>query len=613
MEVEHHIEHEIEHTIRLHLATAFQSLFGVSLAAEELGLQPTRKEFEGHFTFVMFPYLKASKKKPEETGQLLGEYLQTQVQEISRYNVVKGFLNLVVADAYWVRALQHIQDDANFGQLPENQRKVMVEYSSPNTNKPLHLGHLRNNFLGYSLSNILAANGYDVLKTNLVNDRGIHICKSMRAYQLFGNGEAPSDALKGDKLVGNYYVRFDQAYKAQVQELLATYKESEPTAEETALREKAEKNAPILLEAQDMLRQWEQNDPQVRALWEKMNGWVYDGFAASYQLMGVSFDKVYKESDTFLLGKDVVTEGLEKGVFYQKSDGSVWIDLTADGLDEKLLLRADGTSVYITQDMGTADMKHNDFPMEQSVYVVGNEQEYHFKVLKLIMQKLGRSYANGMYHLSYGMVDLPSGKMKSREGTVVDADDLILEMKQIAKEKTQEQGKIESFSAQEADQLHLDLALGALKFYLLRVDPKKRILFNPQESIDFQGDTGVYVQYNHARLRAITRKAQQNGLTFTPDTYAELTTLHPLEVELVTLLRSYPERVKEAAKLYAPSVVASYALDLARTYSRFYAELPIFNEKEAPALCFRLALSEQVAQVLKHALALLGIRAPERM
>ncbi len=604
---------DIEKKLAQGISKAFTVLFEASLSEEEISFQPTRKEFEGSYTFVIFPYLKVTKRKPEEAGQLIGEYLTKNIEEVAGFNVVKGFLNLVITNSFWVNTLGQIQQIKSYGKFNSNGKKVMVEYSSPNTNKPLHLGHLRNNFLGYSLANILEANGYEVLKANLVNDRGIHICKSMVAYQKFGNAETPSASLKGDKLVGNYYVRFDQEYKKQIASLLEEYKKTEPDTPEKKLKEKAEKNAPILLEAQSMLIKWEQSDKETTALWAKMNGWVYDGFDQSYQLMGVSFDTVYKESETYLLGKDVVEEGLEKGVFFKKEDGSVWINLEAEKLDEKLLLRADGTSVYMTQDMGTADMKFKDFPMEKSVYVVGNEQEYHFKVLQIIMQKLGRSYADGIYHLSYGMVDLPSGKMKSREGTVVDADDLILEMKMIAKSNTKEQGKIDEFSDAEAEKLYLDLALGALKFYLLRVDPKKRILFNPEESIDFQGDTGVYVQYNHARLCAIVRKAKETNINYKAENYVGLTTLNPTEVDLVALLKLYPEKVQEAAKNYAPSVIASFALELARTYSKFYAEVPIFNEKDKKALSFRIALSEQVATTLQNALGLLGIRAPERM
>lgn len=604
---------DIEKKLAQGVSKAFQELFGAELPADKISFQPTRKEFEGNYTFVVFPYLKMSKRKPEETGQAIGEFVTNHVEEVAGFNVVKGFLNLELVDSFWVTTLADIQTTENYGQFASNGKKVMVEYSSPNTNKPLHLGHLRNNFLGYSLSNILDANGYDVLKANLVNDRGIHICKSMVAYQKYGEGEAPTAHLKGDKLVGNYYVRFDKEYKQQIATLVEEYKVSEPNTEEKKRKEKAEKNAPILLEAQDMLRKWEQGDEETTALWKKMNGWVYDGFDQSYKLMGVDFDTIYKESETYLLGKDIADEGLEKGIFFKKDDGSVWINLEKEKLDEKLLLRADGTSVYMTQDMGTADMKFKDFPMEQSVYVVGNEQEYHFKVLKIIMQKLGRSYADGIYHLSYGMVDLPSGKMKSREGTVVDADDLILEMKSIAKNNTKEQGKIDEFSKEEAEKLYLDLALGALKFYLLRVDPKKRILFNPEESIDFQGDTGVYVQYNHARLSAIIRKARESNISYSSDNYKGLQVLNTTEIDVVSLLKAFPEKVKEAAKNYAPSVIASFALDLARAYSKFYAEVPIFNEKDEKALSFRIALSEQVATTLSKALALLGIKAPERM
>lgn len=605
----------VEQQITGLIAEALGKLFNVEATQEALSLAPTRKEFEGTYTFVTFPYLKASGKSPEETGRLIGEYLVSNGTVVARYNVVKGFLNLVVSDAVWVSTLQNLwqQGAEAFQQANKQPVRVMVEYSSPNTNKPLHLGHLRNNFLGYSISLILEAYGHDVQKVNLVNDRGIHICKSMLAYQKMGEGEQPSERLKGDKLVGNYYVLFDKMYKEQVSQLKAQYLQNHPDASEQAAQEWAEKEAPALKEAQEMLRKWEQGDPETVALWKKMNGWVYAGFQTTYELMGVSFDKMYYESDTYLLGKDVVEEGLSKGVFFRKEDGSVWIDLTEEGLDEKLLLRADGTSVYITQDMGTADMKYADYPMDLSIYVVGNEQDYHFKVLKAILQKLGRSYAGGIYHMSYGMVDLPSGKMKSREGNVVDADDLIHEMTETARERTRELGKIEGFTDQEANYLYHTLAMGALKYYLLRVDPKKRMLFNPEESIDFQGNTGVYIQYNHAKICALLRKAEQEGIPFQAEAYAGITAIHPLEAELIYQLMIYPDRLKEAATQLAPSAIANYAYDLSKTYSRFYSELTIFGESDSEKTSFRIALSYKTASLLRHALGLLGIEAPERM
>ncbi|MDW7692295.1 arginine--tRNA ligase [Flammeovirgaceae bacterium SG7u.111] len=592
---------------------AFEEVFGEKLEEGKVALQPTRKDFEGTYTFVTFPFLKISKKKPEETGELIGQFLQEKVSVVTGFNVVKGFLNFVIADAFWAGELKKISSDTDFGKLPSKGEKVMVEYSSPNTNKPLHLGHLRNNFLGFSVARIMEACGYDVLKTNLVNDRGIHICKSMLAYQKFGNGETPTADLKGDKLVGNYYVKYDQEYKKEISELLEKLKAENAEAEEKALKDRAEKEAPLMLEAKEMLRKWEEGDTETVALWKKMNGWVYDGFNATYTAMGVSFDKIYQESETYLLGKEVVEEGLGKGVFYRRDDGSVWVDLTPDGLDEKLLLRSDGTSVYMTQDMGTADLKFKDFPMQQSVYVVGNEQDYHFKVLKLIMQKLGRSYADGIFHLSYGMVDLPSGKMKSREGTVVDADDLIADMTATAKERTEVLGKIDDFSSEEAQKLYSMLALGALKYYLLKVDPKKRMLFNPEESIDFQGNTGVYIQYTHAKIRAIIRKAELDGIDYKELDTAQLTELHPLESEVISMITNYPQKVAEAGEHYAPSVVANYVYDLAKTYSRFYAELSIFGEEDVAKKSLRVLLSEQVSSIIAKGMFLLGVDVPEKM
>jgi arginyl-tRNA synthetase len=567
-------------------------------------LAPTKKEFEGSYTFVVFPFLKQSQLSPEATASQLGNYLKTEVAAVKDFNVVKGFLNLVVAQEEWITLFKQVYSSTSFGQLPSNGQKVMVEYSSPNTNKPLHLGHLRNNFLGYSVAQLLKASGYEVVKANLVNDRGIHICKSMVAYQHFGNGETPaSSGLKGDHLAGKYYVLFDSHYKAQQKGLI----------EGGQSEEEAKKNAPLLLEAQEMLRKWEDQDREVIELWSKMNGWVYAGFDATYKRMGVDFDVTYYESNTYLLGKDIVEEGLSKGVFFKKENGSVWVDLTDEGLDEKLVLRGDGTSVYITQDMGTADLKYQDHHINKSVYVVGNEQDYHFDVLFKIMRKLGRSYGAGLYHLSYGMVDLPTGKMKSREGTVVDADELMEEMVATAAHHTKELGKIEGFTEAQALELYEMLGMGALKYFLLKVDPKKRMLFNPQESIEFQGNTGPFIQYSHARIAAILRKAEQIGVNLSADSFANLSELAETESALIQLLNDFERKIKTAAEEYSPSILAQYLFDLAKEYNRFYAELPIFHEKDQQLQAFRVALSLQTAKTIKRGMSLLGIQVPERM
>jgi arginyl-tRNA synthetase len=596
------------------LAAAFQAQFGAEVAPAELALQPTKKEFTGHYTLVVFPFVKLTKKSPEETARLLGEYLAQHEPTVAGFNVVKGFLNVELAPQVWLQQLADLLQNPQFGHAPAHARRVMVEYSSPNTNKPLHLGHLRNNFLGFSVANLMAANGFQVMKTQVVNDRGIHICKSMLAYQRFGQGETPETrGLKGDHLVGDYYVVFDKAYKKEMDQLVAEYQAADSTADPDKLKEKAAKQAPLMQAAQAMLRQWEEGDPEVLALWRTMNQWVYSGFNATYQTMGVDFDKIYYESETYLLGKKIVEEGLARGLFFRKPDGSAWVDLTADGLDQKLLLRADGTSVYITQDFGLADLKYADFPMEQSVHVVGNEQDYHFKVLKHVVSKLGRPYATGIHHLSYGMVELPTGRMKSREGTVVDADDLMAEMVAIARQKTQELGKIDELSPAEAEQLHHELALGALKYYLLRVDPKKNMMFNPEESIDFQGDTGTYIQYTHARTAAIGRRAQAEGVPTDPASFAVVTALAPVESELLQLLGQYPKKVQQAGSELAPSVMASYAYEVARAYGRFFHDLSIFNEPDPATRSLRVALSAATGQVLRQALGLLGIAAPARM
>lgn len=581
---------------------AFKEVFDHELSNGEIALQPTRREFEGSHTFVVFPYLKITRKSPEESGTLLGSYLVDNTDIIKSFNVVKGFLNLELEDKLWIEVFGQIAAQQNYGIQEPTGDEVMVEYSSPNTNKPLHLGHLRNNFLGYSVAKILEARGNKVHKVQIINDRGIHICKSMVAWLKYGNGETPSSAgIKGDKLVGNYYVKFDQAYKAQIAELVQAGHD----------KERAEKNAPILLEAQKMLRKWEQREPEVYRLWETMNGWVYNGFEASYKAMGVSFDKLYYESDTFLLGKDEVLKGLEKGIFYKKDDGSVWVDLTDEGLDQKILLRSDGTSVYMTQDIGTAILRFRDFPkIKSQIYTVGNEQEYHFKVLFLILAKLGYEWAKSCYHLSYGMVDLPSGKMKSREGTVVDADDLMQEMIDTAAERTKELGKIDGFTEEQAAALYDVIGLGALKYFILKVDPRKRMLFNPEESIDFQGNTGPFIQYTYARIASILRKADQLSITGKP---YKISALHPVEKGVIMMLNDFPERLKLAAQEYAPYIIAQYVYDLAKEYNRFYAEVSIFNEENKDALYFRVAFSKVVARTINTAMGLLGIRVPERM
>ncbi|WP_026953857.1 arginine--tRNA ligase [Algoriphagus vanfongensis] len=594
----------IQENIIQGIQLAFQNIYNHDLSLDQISLAPTRKEFEGTYTFVVFPFLKVSRTTPEATANQIGEYLKDSVSEVADFNVVKGFLNLVLNENSWLDVFSKIYANPNLGQLPANGQKVMVEYSSPNTNKPLHLGHLRNNFLGYSVAEILKANGYTVTKANLVNDRGIHICKSMVAYQHFANGETPeTSGLKGDHLAGKYYVLFDQEYKKQIKELMA----------EGQTEEEAKKNAPILLEAQEMLRKWEANDEAVVTLWKQMNGWVYEGFDASYKRMGVDFDKTYYESNTYLLGKDIVEEGLKKEVFFKKENGSVWVDLTAEGLDEKLVLRGDGTSVYITQDMGTADLKYDDFKIDKSVYVVGNEQDYHFDVLFKIMQKLGRPYGPGLYHLSYGMVDLPTGKMKSREGTVVDADDLMQEMVDTAAAHTKELGKIEGFTPEQATELYEMLGLGALKYFLLKVDPKKRMLFNPQESIEFQGNTGPFIQYSHARIASILRKADQLGVDYSNFDGKGIEKVEESESALIFLLNDFEKKIKQAGDDYSPSILAQYLFDLAKEYNRFYADLPIFNENDPAILAFRVALSALTAKTIRKGMSLLGIAVPERM
>lgn len=585
--------------ISVRIKEAIFALYGST--ADGVKLEKTNKDFEGDYTYVVFPILKVSRKKPEETARDIGNHLLGSGAPIAAFNVVKGFLNLTVQPGYWSAFLEKTWDDLIYGNNIDGARhKVMVEYSSPNTNKPLHLGHIRNNLLGYSIAEILKANGYPVIKANLINDRGIHICKSMLAWKHFGNGETPqSSGMKGDHLVGKYYVEFDKAYKKQIDELIAAGTD----------QELAEKEAPLMLEAQEMLRQWEAGDTEVIKLWNTMNGWVYDGFELTYQRLGVDFDKFYYESKTYTLGKDLIAEGLEKGVFFRKDDGSVWIDLANEGLDQKLVLRKDGTSVYITQDIGTAEEKYKDFGIDKSIYVVGNEQDYHFKVLFKILEKLGKSYAEGLHHLSYGMVDLPSGKMKSREGTVVDADDLMDEMHETAKAKTIELGKTEGLTEAELNQLYEKLGMAALKFFILKVDPKKRMLFNPQESIDFQGDTGPFVLYTYARIQSMLRQAGVEWQSINTENAA----MQLIESEAIQTLFNYPAAVKEACRDFTPAVICQYCLDLAKAFNRVYNELPFLREENPELRAMRLKLAKFTAETLKNALGLLGIQPVDRM
>ena len=586
----------IQQQLQQELAKGLKTLFQIDVT--EIVLQETKKEFEGSYTLVVFPYTKQAGKAPAAIATDLGDYLLANCSIVKTYQVVQGFLNISVHDSAWLGLLASVASDKNPFQLESKGEKVLIEYSSPNTNKPLHLGHLRNNFLGFSVAQILAAGGYEVVKTNLVNDRGIHICKSMLAYQLFGEQETPeSSGLKGDHLVGKYYVAFDVAYKEEIAALKAQGLEEE----------QAKKEAPILLKAQEMLLKWEQGDEEVMNLWNTMNAWVFAGFEKSYQTMGVSFDKIYRESNTYLLGKQLVDEGLAAGVFFQKPDGSVWINLEAEGLDEKLVLRKDGTSVYITQDMGTAQLKYEDFKANQSVYVVGNEQDYHFEVLFHILKKLNKPFSQGNFHLSYGMVDLPSGKMKSREGTVVDADDLMAEMIQTAKDRTLELGKIDGFTEAESNELFHNLGLGALKYFLLKVEPKKRMLFNPEESIDFQGNTGPFIQYTHARICSILRKGGEISPVSTDSELAES------EQELIYLLGEYKATIAQAAANFAPSIIANYAYDLAKTFNKFYNEQTILSEENEVKRNIRLTLAELTGKTIQHATSLLGIVSPNRM
>ncbi len=589
----------LEQILRQNIKKALRQLYDLEI--ENVELQVTRKDFEGDITLVVFPYVKQLRKNPKEIAEKTGEFLLKNVPEVVDYNVVGGFLNLVVSDKYYMDFLNRIFSDKNYGLIPvsDNEKALMVEYSSPNTNKPLHLGHIRNNLLGHSISEIYKATGKPVIKTQIINDRGIHICKSMLAWQKFGNGETPeSSGLKGDHLAGKYYVKFDLEYKKQIKDLL----------EGGLTKDQAEKQAPILLEAQAMLRKWEAKDPEVMKLWHKMNGWVYKGFEQTYKNLGVSFDKNYYESETYLLGKKVVEEGLKKGVFFKKDDGSVWADLSDEGLDEKLLLRADGTSVYITQDIGTAIKRFEDFDIDSHIYVVGNEQDYHFQVLFLILKKLGFKWADKLYHLSYGMVELPDGKMKSREGTVVDADDLMDEMTRTAREISQELGKLEGYSEEEKERLYRIIGLGALKYFILKVDPKRSIMFDPKKSIDFQGNTGPFIQYTYARIQSILRKAGDLRLK-----NFKLKTLLVKEKEVLKQLESFPQVIQNAAQQQNPGVVANYTYDLVKTYNSFYQSVPILAAGDENERIFRVKLSEKVADTIQNAFKLLGIDVPERM
>ena len=588
----------IEEFVSSVVARASQELYGTS---DNIQIQKTRKEFEGDYTVVVFPLLRASKKSPEATATELGEKIVASTPEIKSFNVIKGFLNLVVDASFWAQRFAEIVEAENYGMAEPSGRTIMIEYSSPNTNKPLHLGHIRNNLLGYSVATILKANGHNVIKVNLVNDRGIHICKSMLAWQLYGGGETPeSSGMKGDHLVGKYYVEFDKHYKAEIKELMA----------EGMSEEEAKKKAPIMLQAQEMLRKWEAKDPAVYSLWERMNGWVYEGFDVTYKALGVDFDKVYYESQTYLLGKSLVEEGLQKGVFFRKEDNSVWIDLEADGLDQKLLLRGDGTSVYMTQDLGTALSRFEENKLDDMIYVVGNEQNYHFQVLKLVLKKLGYEWSDNIFHLSYGMVELPEGKMKSREGTVVDADDLITDMVGTAREMSEELGKLDGCSDEEANAICEMVGLGALKYFILKVDPKKTMLFDPRESIDFNGNTGPFIQYTHARIRSIMRKAEEAGIATEDFLTAPLL---QEEVELIKALAEYPAVVRTAGEQFAPSVIAAYAYDLAKQFNGYYHDHSILKEENTAVRSLRLKLAQEVARVIRSAMALLGINVPERM
>ena len=604
---------KIEDKLVASVISGLKALYGQEVPEKMVQLQKTKKEFEGHLTLVVFPFLKMSKKGPEQTAQEIGEYLKANDPAVAAFNVIKGFLNLTIASATWIELLNEIQADEQYGlvQVTDASPLVMIEYSSPNTNKPLHLGHVRNNLLGNALANIVAANGNKVVKTNIVNDRGIHICKSMLAWKKYGNGETPeTSGKKGDHLVGDYYVSFDKHYKAEVKELMAKFTAQGMNDDEA--KAKAEAESPLMQEAREMLVKWEAGDPEVRGLWEMMNNWVYAGFDETYKKMGVSFDKIYYESNTYLEGKEKVMEGLEKGFFYKKEDGSVWADLTAEGLDHKLLLRGDGTSVYMTQDIGTAKLRFADYPINKMIYVVGNEQNYHFQVLSILLDKLGFEWGKSLVHFSYGLVDLPEGKMKSREGTVVDADDLMEEMIATAKETSQELGKLDGLTQEEADDIARIVGLGALKYFILKVDARKNMTFNPKESIDFNGNTGPFIQYTYARIQSVLRKAAESGIVI-PEQIPAGIELSEKEEGLIQMVADFAAVVKQAGEDYSPSIIANYTYDLVKEYNQFYHDYSILREENEAVKVFRIALSANVAKIVRLGMNLLGIEVPSRM
>ena len=604
---------KIEDKLVASVISGLKALYGQEVPEKMVQMQKTKKEFEGHLTLVVFPFLKMSKKGPEQTAQEIGGYLKANDPAVAAFNVIKGFLNLTIASATWIELLNEIQADEQYGlmQVTDASPLVMIEYSSPNTNKPLHLGHVRNNLLGNALANIVAANGNKVVKTNIVNDRGIHICKSMLAWKKYGNGETPeTSGKKGDHLVGDYYVSFDKHYKAEVKELMAKFTAQGMSGDEA--KAKAEAESPLMQEAREMLVKWEAGDPEVRGLWEMMNNWVYAGFDETYKKMGVSFDKIYYESNTYLEGKEKVMEGLEKGFFYKKEDGSVWADLTAEGLDHKLLLRGDGTSVYMTQDIGTAKLRFADYPINKMIYVVGNEQNYHFQVLSILLDKLGFEWGKSLVHFSYGMVELPEGKMKSREGTVVDADDLIEEMIATAKETSQELGKLDGLTQEEADDIARIVGLGALKYFILKVDARKNMTFNPKESIDFNGNTGPFIQYTYARIQSVLRKAAESGIVI-PEQIPAGIELSEKEEGLIQMVADFAAVVKQAGEDYSPSIIANYTYDLVKEYNQFYHDYSILREENEAVKVFRIALSANVAKVVRLGMNLLGIEVPSRM
>lgn len=604
---------KIEQQLTAAVASAIKTLYGQEAAENQIQLQKTKKEFEGHLTLVVFPLLRISRKKPEDTAREIGEYLAANSPLIEKYNAVNGFLNLTISSSSWIGLLLDIHHDAQYGIVAPTEESplVMIEYSSPNTNKPLHLGHVRNNLLGWALANVIAANGNKVVKTNIVNDRGIHICKSMLAWLKYGNGETPeTSGKKGDHLIGDYYVAFDKHYREQVAELTAKF-QAEGLDEETA-KQRAEREAPLIVEAHKMLVKWEQGDPEVRGLWKRMNEWVYAGFDETYKNLGVSFDKIYYESDTYLEGKKVVLKGLENNLFFKKEDGSVWADLTKDGLDEKLLLRADGTSVYMTQDIGTAKLRFQDYPINKMIYVVGNEQNYHFQVLSILLDRLGFEWGKSLVHFSYGMVELPNGKMKSREGTVVDADDLIAEMVSQARQTSDKMGKFTDMSEEEKNEIARIVGMGALKYFLLKVDARKNMLFNPAESIDFNGNTGPFIQYTYARIRSVLRKAAEAGVTV-PEELPNDIELSLKEEEIVQHIADFAAVVKQAGTDYSPSTIANYCYDLVKEYNQFYHDFSILKETDEKKKLFRLVLSANVAKVIRLGMGLLGIEMPERM